>query len=49
VTGRGFFAAVVRDSPARIERKMLYGDIGRSEIRRRSVIEALDMLLELAS
>jgi nicotinamide-nucleotide amidase len=41
-------AAVVRDSPARIERKMLYGDIGRSEIRRLSVIEALDMLLELA-
>jgi nicotinamide-nucleotide amidase len=41
-------AAVVRGSPARIERKMLYGDIGRSEIRRRSVIDALDMLLELA-
>ncbi|MEA2872878.1 MAG: nicotinamide-nucleotide amidase [Hyphomicrobiales bacterium] len=40
--------AVVRDSPARIERKMLYGDIGRSEVRRLSVIEALNMLLELA-
>jgi nicotinamide-nucleotide amidase len=42
-------AAAVRDGPARIERKMLYGDIGRSEIRRLSVIEALNMLLELAS
>jgi len=41
-------AAVVRGSPARIERKMLYGDIGRSEVRRLSVIEALSMLLELA-
>jgi nicotinamide-nucleotide amidase len=40
--------AVVRDSPARIGRKMLYGDIGRSEVRRLSVIEALNMLLELA-
>ena len=42
-------AAVVRDSPARQERTMRYGDIGRSEIRRRSVLEALDMLLELAA
>jgi len=43
------FAAVVRGSPARQERTMRYGDIGRSEIRRRSVLEALDMLLELAA
>lgn len=42
------FAAVGHDSPARIERKMLYGDIGRSEVRRLSVIESLDMLLALA-
>lgn len=42
-------AAVVRESQARIERKMFYGDLGRSEIRRRSVIEALDMLLELSN
>jgi nicotinamide-nucleotide amidase len=41
--------AVVSDSPARIERKMLYGDIGRSEVRRLSVIEALNMLLGLAA
>jgi len=40
--------AVVRDSQVREERKMLYGDLGRSEIRRLSVIEALTMLLELA-
>jgi len=43
------FAAVVRGSPARDERKMLYGDVGRSEIRRLSVLEALDMLLKLAA
>ena len=42
------FAAVVRGSPAREQRKMLYGDVGRSEIRRLSVLEALDMLLRLA-
>jgi nicotinamide-nucleotide amidase len=40
--------ALARDSQAREERKMLYGDLGRSEIRRLSVIEALTMLLELA-
>lgn len=42
-------AAVTRNSEARIERKMLYGDRGRAEIRRLSVIEALNVLLELAA
>ena len=32
-----------------VHREKRYGDIGRSEVRRLSVIEALDMLLELAS
>lgn len=47
--GLVYLTAAVRDSQARIERKMLYGDIGRSEIRRRAVIDALDMLLKLAA
>lgn len=41
-------AAVVRNRLAREERTMRYGDIGRGEIRRRSVIEAVGMLLKLA-
>ena len=41
------FAAAARDGRL-IHREMRYGDIGRSEIRRRSVIEALNLLLELA-
>ena len=32
-----------------IHRERRYGDIGRSEVRRLSVIEALNMLLELAA
>ena len=40
--------AVARNS-ANIRREMRYGDIGRSEIRRASVIEALNLLLELAA
>jgi nicotinamide-nucleotide amidase len=32
-----------------IHREKRYGDIGRSEVRRRSVLEALNMLLELAA
>lgn len=32
-----------------IHREKRYGDIGRSEVRRRSVIEALTMLLELSA
>jgi hypothetical protein len=32
-----------------IQREKRYGDIGRSEVRRLSVIEALTMLLELAA
>jgi nicotinamide-nucleotide amidase len=47
--GLVYLTAAVRDRQARIERKMLYGDIGRSEIRRRAVIDALDMLLKLAA
>jgi nicotinamide-nucleotide amidase len=46
--GLVYLTAVVRHSKACIERRMLYGDVGRSEIRRRSVIDALSMLLELA-
>src|ERR1043165_4071051 len=38
-------AAAGRRSRAHELREMRYGDIGRSEIRRRSVIEALEMLL----
>jgi len=47
--GLVYFTAAVRNSQARIELKMLYGDIGRSEVRRRSVLDALNMLLELAA
>jgi nicotinamide-nucleotide amidase len=46
--GLVYLTAIVRNSQARVERRMLYGDVGRSEIRRRSVIDALGMLLELA-
>ena len=42
------FGAAARDGRL-IHREQRYGDIGRSEIRRRSVIEALNMLLELAA
>ena len=42
------FFAVARNS-ANIRRKMQYGEIGRGEIRRRSVLDALGMLLELAA
>jgi nicotinamide-nucleotide amidase len=42
------FAAAARDGRL-IHREMRYGDIGRSEVRRRSVIEALNMLAELAA
>jgi nicotinamide-nucleotide amidase len=42
------FAAASSDGRL-IHREMRFGDIGRSEVRRLSVIEALDMLLELAS
>ena len=41
------FAAAARDGRL-IHREKRYGDIGRSEVRRLSVLEALDMLLELA-
>jgi nicotinamide-nucleotide amidase len=41
------FAAAARDGRL-IHREQRYGDIGRSEIRRASVIEALNLLLELA-
>jgi nicotinamide-nucleotide amidase len=41
------FAAAARDGRL-THREKRYGDIGRSEIRRASVIEALDLLLELA-
>ena len=42
------FAAAARDGRL-IHREKRYGDIGRAEIRRLSVIEALDLLLELAA
>ena len=42
------FAAAAKDGRL-IQREKRYGDVGRSEVRRLSVIEALDMLLELAS
>jgi nicotinamide-nucleotide amidase len=42
------FAAAARDGRL-IHREQRYGEIGRSEIRRASVIEALNMLLELAA
>ena len=41
------FAAAAKDGRL-IQRETRYGDVGRSEIRRLSVIEALNMLLELA-
>jgi nicotinamide-nucleotide amidase len=41
--------AALGGGKAREIREMHYGEIGRSEIRRRSVIEALDMLLKLAA
>jgi nicotinamide-nucleotide amidase len=47
--GLVYLTAAVRSSQTRIERQMLYGDIGRSEIRRRSVLDALNMLLELSA
>ena len=40
------FAAAARDGRL-IHREKRYGDIGRSEVRRLSVLEALEMLLEL--
>jgi nicotinamide-nucleotide amidase len=42
------FAAASKDGRL-IHREKRFGDVGRSEVRRLSVIEALDMLLELAS
>jgi nicotinamide-nucleotide amidase len=42
------FAAAARDGRL-IHREQRYGDLGRGEIRRRSVIEALNLLLELAA
>jgi nicotinamide-nucleotide amidase len=42
------FAAAAKDG-ALIHREKRYGDIGRSQVRRLSVIEALNMLLELTS
>ena len=41
------FAAASRGG-ALIHRERRFGDIGRSEVRRRSVLEALAMLTELA-
>jgi nicotinamide-nucleotide amidase len=41
------FAAAARDGSL-IHREMRYGDIGRAEVRRRSVLQALAMLQELA-
>jgi nicotinamide-nucleotide amidase len=42
------FAAAARDGRL-IRREKRYGDIGRSEVRRLAVIEALTLLLELAA
>jgi nicotinamide-nucleotide amidase len=42
------FAAAARDGRL-IHREQRYGEIGRSEIRRLSVIETLNLLLELAA
>jgi nicotinamide-nucleotide amidase len=42
------FAAAASDGRA-IHREKRYGDIGRSDVRRLSVIEALQMLLELSA
>ena len=41
------FAAAARDGRL-IHQEMRYGDIGRAEVRRRSVLQALAMLQELA-
>src|SRR5260370_13946959 len=41
--------AAARRSRALLSRERRYGDLGRAEIRRRSVLEALAMLEELAS
>jgi nicotinamide-nucleotide amidase len=41
--------AAARASGRRLHRERRYGDLGRAEIRRRSVLEALAMLEELAS
>jgi nicotinamide-nucleotide amidase len=46
--GLVYFAAAAKDGRL-IQREQRYGDIGRSEVRRLSVIEALNMLLELAA
>ena len=46
--GLVYFAAASR-SGHRIHREQRYGDIGRAEVRRRSVLEALSMLSELVS
>ena len=40
------FAAAAKDGRL-IHREKRYGDVGRAEVRRLSVIEALNMLLEL--
>ena len=42
------FAAAARDG-ALIHRECRFGDIGRAEVRRLSVLEALSMLTELAT
>jgi nicotinamide-nucleotide amidase len=42
------FAAASR-SGRRIQRERRFGAVGRSEVRRRSVLEALSMLSELAA
>ena len=42
------FAAAAKDNRL-IHRERRYGDIGRSEVRRLSVIEALNLMLELAA
>ena len=41
--------AAARRSGRRLDREQRYGDLGRAEIRRRSVLAALAMLEELAS
>ena len=42
------FAAAAKDGRL-LHREKRYGDVGRSEVRRLSVLEALSLLLELAS
>jgi nicotinamide-nucleotide amidase len=46
--GLVFFGAVSRSSRVVVEDRK-YGDIGRVEVRRRSVLQALDMLIDLAA